>query len=95
VNPPTKDAETTLDLTALASAGRDVLEASVNLPGPRTQLRVRLPAGQAGRAEASFGQHRWAAKHYWNEGDGVVVYEFDEALPAGPVVLRIPLDRTM
>ena len=51
---------------------------------------VRLPPGQPGRAEAVFERRSWAAKHYWADDDGVVIYEFDEPLPAGPVTLRIP-----
>jgi hypothetical protein len=50
-----------------------------------------LPAGKPGRAEAIFADRSWAAKHYWQENPGVVIYEFDEPLPAGPVRLRIPL----
>jgi hypothetical protein len=51
-----------------------------------------LPAGKPGRAEALFADRSWAAKHYWLESPGVVVYEFDEPLPAGrPIRLRIPL----
>jgi hypothetical protein len=40
------------------------------------------------------GDRVWAAKHHWTEGRGddvVTVYEFDEALPPGRVLLRIPV----
>jgi uncharacterized lipoprotein len=80
-----------LDLTAAADTGRGVVEVSLNLPAPQSRLRVKLPPGHAGRAEAVFARHSWAAKHYWTESDGVVVYEFDEPLPEGEVLLRIQL----
>ena len=73
------------------STPRDgVLETSMTLAQPQKHLHVRLPRGQAGRAEAVFDGGRWAAKHYWQEAPGVTIYEFDEPLPAGPVRLRIP-----
>jgi hypothetical protein len=82
--------EPAVDLTGAATGGAR-LEASVTLPAARTRLRLKLPPGEAGRAEAVFGRQSWAAKHYWQEDDGVTVYEFDEALPEGSVLLRIPL----
>ena len=73
------------------STPRDgVLETSMTLAQPQAHLHVRLPPGQGGRAEAVFDGGRWAAKHYWQEARGVITYEFDEPLPAGPVSLRIP-----
>jgi hypothetical protein len=66
------------------------LEATLTLAEPQPRLRVRVPPGRAGRAEAVFLGKSWAAKHYWQESPGVVVYEFDEAIPAGPLTLRIP-----
>ncbi len=66
-----------------------MLEARLTLEEPQPRVRVRLPPGQPGRAEAVFDRRSWAAKHYWLDDD-VVVYEFDEPLPAGPVLLRIP-----
>jgi hypothetical protein len=78
----------TVDLSESAPSER-VLEAAVTLSEPQTRLRVRLPAGQPGRAEALFDDQSWAAKHFWREGADVV-YEFDEPLPAGAITLRIP-----
>jgi hypothetical protein len=68
----------------------NTLEASVTLTGPTSQVRLLVPRGDAGRAEAVLQDGRWAAKHFWREAGGVMVYEFDGPLPAGPVVLRIP-----
>lgn len=87
----TSTATDTIDIsTAAAEEGRP-LEVPLTLAAPAQQLRVRLPAGEAGRAEARFADGRnWAAKHHWREDDGVVVYQFDEALPAGPVRLVVP-----
>jgi hypothetical protein len=84
------DSEIAVDLTGAATTGAG-LEASVTLPAARARLRVKLPPGEAGRAEALFGRQSWAAKHYWSEEDGVTVYEFDQPLPEGSVLLRIPL----
>jgi hypothetical protein len=80
-----------LDLRAETVASASVLETSLTLPEPRSRLRLRLPPGKPGRAEAVLEGRSWAAKHYWQESPGVVVYEFDEPLPAGAVRLRIPL----
>jgi hypothetical protein len=79
-----------VDLSGAATAGGQTLEALLNLPGPQSRLRVKLPPGKAGRAEAVFAKQSWAAKHYWNEADGIVVYEFDQPLPEGDVLVRIP-----
>lgn len=72
-------------------AGQGVRQVSIDLARPQTRLRVRLDARDPGRAEAAFGGRSWAAKHYWEESGGVWIYEFDEALPAGPVTLRVPV----
>jgi hypothetical protein len=80
-----------VDLSTIAAGRGAPLETSLTLEEPQTRLRLRLPPGKAGRAEAVFEGKSWAAKHYWQESPGVVVYEFDEALPAGAVTLRIPL----
>jgi hypothetical protein len=82
-----------VNLTEATPTGGGVLEATVNLPAPQARVRLRLPSGRAGRAEAVLARHSWAAKHYWNEPDGTVVYEFDEPLPEGEVLLRIPFSR--
>jgi hypothetical protein len=79
-----------MDLTGSAPASADVLEASVTLTEPLSRLQLRLPPGDAGRAEAVFQDRSWAAKHYWRAEPGVTIYEFDEALPAGLIALRIP-----
>jgi hypothetical protein len=81
-----------VDLSVGASASAGLLDTSLTLAEPQARLRLRLPAGNPGRAEAIFADRSWAAKHYWLESPGVVVYEFDEPLPAGrPIRLRIPL----
>jgi hypothetical protein len=76
--------------------GGGVLEASLVLPGPRSQVHVRFPPGTVpGRAEAIHGQgprqERWAAKHFWSIDDETVAYEFDAPLPGGDVRLRVPV----
>jgi hypothetical protein len=83
-----------VDLSRLGSTSASALEVSVTLSEPGARLRVRLPGGEAGRAEASFRDRSWAAKHYWLEAPGVMIYEFDEPLPAGEVTLRIPFARS-
>ncbi len=82
----------TVDLRGAAAAA-SVLEATLTLATPRSRLRLRLPGGEAGRADAVLGERVWAAKHYWREQGDVTVYEFDEPLPAGPITLRVPLAR--
>ena len=79
-----------LDLRDVAARAR-MLEATVTLARPETRLRLRLPSGEAGRADVVLGERSWAAKHYWRDQGGVMVYEFDEPLPAGPITLRVPL----
>jgi hypothetical protein len=80
----------TLDLST--AGGAPPVEVALTLTEPRARVRVKLPAGPARRAEAVVGTagRSWAAKHYWTEDDGVVVYEFDEPLPAGEIILRFP-----
>ena len=66
---------------------------TLQLDEPQLQLRVRDPRS-LGRAEAQFDKKSWSAKHYWAEGSGeerVTIFEFDEPLPAGPMVLVIPV----
>jgi len=79
-----------VDLSKDSGAGARVLETSFTLSEPLTRVRLRLPPGEAGRAEALIAGKSWSAKHYWPEGPGLMVYEFDGPLPAGPVQLRIP-----
>ncbi|HEY0707384.1 MAG TPA: hypothetical protein VGG33_11340 [Polyangia bacterium] len=70
------------------------VELKVNLEAATTRVAIHAPGDGLGRAEALFGKNSWAAKHYWSEGDEdqqVTVFEFDEALPAGPLTLRIPV----
>jgi hypothetical protein len=81
-----------LDLTGSASP-QGILEYSVTLTEPQSCLRLRLPAGEAGRAEAIFGGRSWAAKHYWREDNAILACEFDEPLPPGRILLRVPLKR--
>ena len=83
------DAET-FDLTQAAPGRASTLEATMTLTCPQSRLRLRLPPGEAGRAEAVFDGRSWAAKHYWHEGPHVVVYEFDELLPSAEITLRVP-----
>ena len=77
-------------------AGASTVEVRIALDSPQTRIAVRAPEGTVGRAEALLGQRIWAAKHYWIEGPQdpsgaqTTVFEFDEALPAGQVLLRIP-----
>jgi hypothetical protein len=81
--------EPTVDLRQThASAG--TLVAKVLLQEPQPRVRVLLPPGKAERAEARFDERNWAAKHYWQAEPGVVVYEWDQSLPAGPIMLHIP-----
>ncbi len=82
--------DTALDLRDLPAQGA-VLEATLTLSRPESRLRVLLPGPHAGRADAVLGTSIWAAKHYWREQDGSMVYEFDEPLPAGRITLRVPL----
>jgi hypothetical protein len=82
-----------LDLTESASSSAGVLEAAVTLTEPQSRLRLRLPPGKAGRAEAVFHKQSWAAKHYWQEGPDITIYEFDGPLPAGTITLRLPFVR--
>ncbi|HET9597589.1 MAG TPA: hypothetical protein VFP65_18515 [Anaeromyxobacteraceae bacterium] len=82
-----------IDLEWSEASHADVLQATLHLPAPRARLLLRVPAGNAGRAEAIIDQRSWAAKHYWQQEPGVMAYEFDEPLPAGPIVVRVPIAR--
>jgi hypothetical protein len=68
----------------------------MTLDHPESRIAVRAPDATLGRAEAVLEgaeARSWAAKHFWHEGppgDQIAVYEFEEPLPAGPVLLRIP-----
>jgi hypothetical protein len=77
-----------------------VIDLPVTLEEPTNRIVVHTPGLVAGRANAVVGEEGddgervWAAKHHWTEGRGddvVTVYEFDEALPPGRVLLRIPV----
>jgi len=71
--------------------GPGVRQLTLTLPEPQARLRLRVADRSPGRAEAVFEGKSWAAKHYWQEGQGVWVYEFDDALPAGRIVVRVPV----
>jgi hypothetical protein len=85
---------------AMAPAGSrsgvaTILEVQVSLDEPAAAVRIGTPAGEVGRAEAVIPRGAtsasWAAKHYFREGDSpITVFEFDEPLPPGSVLLRIP-----
>jgi hypothetical protein len=47
-----------------------------------------------GRAEAIRGKERWDAKHYSRIDLETVAYEFDGPLPAGEILLRVPVSFT-
>jgi hypothetical protein len=79
-----------IDVTGSAPARTGGLEVTVNLSAPQSRLLVLVPAGKAGRAEAVVHGRSWAAKHYWEEEPGVMAYEFDEPLPAGAILVRVP-----
>jgi hypothetical protein len=82
-----------IDLTASELAHTDVLEASLHLHAAQSRLVLLIPAGKAGRAEAVINDRSWAAKHYWQQEPGVMAYEFDEPLPPGPIIVRVPFAR--
>jgi hypothetical protein len=87
-----------VDLSGARESG-GYLETGLVLPGPCSQIHVRLPASRvAGRAEALHGDggkvERWAAKHFWSIDQETVAYEFDGPLPAGDIRLRIPVSPT-
>lgn len=84
-----------LDPGADAGAG-SAHQLRFTLTQPESLIRVRDPQGRLGHAAAAFRQgiedRNWGAKHSWAEGEGperVRVYEFDEALPAGEIRLRV------
>ncbi len=78
-----------IDMSKGEDVGTNVRQVTLRLAAPQSRLRVGVGARRPGRAEATFGKKSWAAKHYWEEDQGVWIYEFDEALPAGEVVLRV------
>jgi hypothetical protein len=82
-----------IDLTGSERAHTDVLEASLDLPAAKTRLLLLIPPGKAGRAEVVINDRSWAAKHYWEQERGVMAYEFDEPLPPGPIIVRVPFAR--
>jgi hypothetical protein len=85
------EGRTVIDMSQQRASG-GTLEAAVVLPGPRSQIQVRLPpSGVPGRAEAIRGKERWDAKHYWSIDLETVAYEFDGPLPAGEIRLRVPV----
>ncbi|HEY0713053.1 MAG TPA: hypothetical protein VGF45_10290 [Polyangia bacterium] len=70
------------------------VELDLTLESATNRIAIRAPSDGLGRAEAQFDKHNWAAKHYWSEGadqEQVTIFEFDEALPAGRLTLRIPV----
>jgi hypothetical protein len=72
----------------------DIVELQLSLEHATQRIAIRAPSNGIGRAEAVLGKKNWAAKHYWSEGEAdqeITIFEFDEALPAGPVLLRIPM----
>lgn len=77
-----------------ASQRTGILEIPLELEHPQQRFYVRSSSrGTLGRAEAAFEDRSWAAKHYWQEGplgEQVTVFEFDEPLPPGHVMLRVP-----
>jgi hypothetical protein len=85
------------DVPAPAAQPPTTIELRLDLPEPQNRVGVKVAGGARqgtlGRADAVLGRHTWAAKHHWLEGDPddeATIFEFDEPLPAGPVVLRIP-----
>ena len=85
------------DVPRPAAQQPTTIELRLDLPEPQTRVGVKVAGGTRvgtlGRADAVLGRHTWAAKHHWQEGgpgDEATIFEFDEPLPAGPVVLRIP-----
>lgn len=80
-----------IDVSRGEEVGMGVRQLSLTLPRPEARLRLRVAERAPGRAEAVVEGRSWAAKHYWQEEQGVWVYEFDEALPAGRILLRVPL----
>lgn len=82
---------TTNDAPSATASPDGTVEVELVLDSAQTLVRVHVPTGRAGRAEALLGGRNWAAKHYWTDDDGQTVYQFDEPLPAGRVRLRIPV----
>ncbi|HYD40904.1 MAG TPA: hypothetical protein VEB43_08735 [Anaeromyxobacter sp.] len=80
-----------VELGEAQDVGDGVRQAILTLTAAQGRLRLHVADRSPGRAEAIFEGRSWAAKHYWHEGQGVWVYEFDEALPAGQIVVRVPV----
>lgn len=82
--------------------GETTMEVGLMLAAATSRLAIRS-SGTLGRAEAQLGERCWAAKHYWTErpraarageggeGEALTIFEFDEPLPAGPMLLRLPI----
>ena len=75
------------------------VEVGLMLAAATSRLAIRS-SRTLGRAEAQLGERCWAAKHYWTERPATVqpgeaaaltIFEFDEPLPAGPMLLRLPI----
>ena len=64
---------------------------ATNCLGAAASAPVKEPDKASPSLDAVMGKKSWAAKHYWQEPSGIMVYEFDEPLPAGPITLRVPL----
>jgi hypothetical protein len=80
--------------TGKAPPGARVVDLNLSLSEVTSRLAIHAPGDSLGRAEALIAGQNWAAKHQWTEGEGVdqvTVFEFDGALPAGAVTLRIPV----
>jgi hypothetical protein len=71
------------------------IDLALTLPQPTDRIIVHNAGLSPGRADAILdGDRVWSAKHHWSEGrgaDAITIYEFDESLPAGPMLLRIPV----
>jgi hypothetical protein len=92
------------EVPAPAGPHPTTVEVSLDLASPQSRIAIRVPGGVLGRADAIWDPRDrapdssqtpqiWAAKHHWTEGPAqqpATVFEFDEPLPAGAVVLRIP-----
>ena len=86
------------DVPRPAGSHPSTVEVPLALDSPQSRIAIRIPGGVLGRADAVWESradshlHIWAAKHHWTEGprgQESTVFEFDEALPAGAVILRI------
>ena len=95
---------TTYELDSPLPSAATTVQLRIELATPQQRVTVRVPGASLGRADAGFATRaasgekaqRWAAKHYWTEeteAGPATVFEFDEPLPAGSVVLEIPFTR--